>query len=72
MARRFYFDLMKGSTIIRDDEGVVASDIFEAAEEAAIVVEETRGSAEMSALAAGWKLIIRDEGGAILKTLPIV
>ena len=71
MERRYYFDLMKGSTTIRDDEGVVACDIFEAIEEAAIVVEETHVSREMSEFAEGWNLIIRDEEGVELKKLPI-
>ena len=71
MTQRFYFDLTNGSVTLLDDKGVEASDIDEAIAEAQVVLEEMRKAEETSESAGEWNLIIRDEGGVTLKTLPI-
>ena len=71
MGRRFYFDLTNGEDLIRDDDGVDASGLDEAIKEAQAALDEMRGSHSADMPGAGWKLIIRDEDGAIQKTLPL-
>ena len=71
MTQRFYFDLTNGPATIRDDEGVEASDLDEATEEAKAVLREMRDSADLSVRYESWNLVIRAEGGHPLKTLPL-
>ena len=70
MVQRFYFDLTNGEDLIRDDEGVDASGLVEAVKEAQSALDELRGGYQPDMPGAGWHLIIRDEAGATLKTLP--
>lgn len=71
MQKRFYFDLTNGQKFIRDDEGVEADDIDQATKEAQVVLNEMRGSQELSSIGDGWRLIIRDENGRALRTMPL-
>lgn len=72
LAQRFYFDLTNGSTILRDEEGVPASSLDQAIQEARFVLDEMRRSEELSEQQDGWTLIIRDADGNELATLPVV
>ena len=71
MGRRFYFDLTNGQDLIRDDEGVVATNLGEAVKEAQAALDDMRGRHPGDFPGTGWELIIRDEDGATLKTLPL-
>jgi hypothetical protein len=71
LTQRFYFDLTNGPATIRDDEGVEASDLHEAMEEAKAVLNEMRDSADQSRRHESWTLVIRAEGGIPLTTLPL-
>ena len=70
MSKRLYFDLTNGQDIIRDPEGVDASGLDEAIGEAQAVLDEMSGNAAFTP-EDSWQLMIRDEDGAILKTLPL-
>ena len=71
MGQRFYFDLTNGQQLIRDDEGVDASGPDEAKNEAQAALDELRGGQQADMPGAGWQLIIRDEDGVTLETLPL-
>lgn len=71
MSRRFHFDLTNGEETIRDAEGVDASGPDEAIEEAQAVLDEMCSGEGTAMRGGGWQLIIRDEDGATLKTLPL-
>lgn len=71
MNQKFYFDLTNGEDLIRDDEGVDASGPDEAIEEARAVLSEMRKGDGATMPGDGWQLIIRDEDGATVKTLPL-
>lgn len=72
MAQRFHFDLLNGSSSVRDHEGIEARDLDQAVEEARAVLEEIRGSDEPSDDEEGWVLIIRDAAGEALMTMPLI
>ena len=71
MTSRFYFDLTNGLDSFRDDDGVDANDLDDATRQTQIVLDEMRDDGNASTLEDGWHLIIRDESGATLKTLPV-
>ena len=71
MTRRFYFDLASGQDFIRDDDGVEASGLEEVIVEAHAALSEIRGGEEDIAPDENWQLIIRDESGMALETLPL-
>lgn len=71
MLQRIFFDLQNGSSFLRDTEGVEARDIDQALVEARAVIEEMRGSKDLAS-ADDWHLVIRDESGATLRTLPVI
>ena len=71
MNQKFYFDLTNGDDLIRDDEGVDASGPEEAIEEARAVLGEMHRGDGAKMPGDGWQLIIRDEDGAIVETLPL-
>ncbi|MDR7040170.1 MULTISPECIES: DUF6894 family protein [Methylobacterium] len=72
MLKRFYFDLVCRERVIPDDTGIEAADLDEALEEAEAALQEMRRSGEASEFDEGWSLLIRDEGGAALRKLPIL
>lgn len=71
LAQRFYFDLRNDHDLIKDDEGVEAIDLDQATTEAQAALDEMRGASPADMSEARWQLDIRDEEGAILKTLPL-
>ncbi len=71
MTHRFYFDLENDDEIIRDDEGVEASNLEQAIIVADAVLKEMQGSKDAIAAKDGWTLIIRDKSGSSLKKLPV-
>ena len=72
MAEHFFFDLTDGSSMISDEDGVIAVDLDEAVTQAGAVLEEMRRSGEFSNSDEAWMLIIRDEVGRTRVTLPVV
>jgi len=68
--QRLYFDLTNGQETIRDAEGVSANGLDEAIGEAQAVLDEMQSSTAY-APEDSWQLLIRDEDGTILKTLPL-
>lgn len=72
MPSRFHFDLTNGSSTLRDEEGVFAKDLSHATKEALIVLEELRASDVLLPEDKGWKLVIRDAEGAVLRTFTVV
>ena len=71
MGQRFYFDLKNEEVLIRDDEGVDASSLDEAIEEAHAGFRDIRGSEDALTPGDGWQLIIRDESGMTLSTISL-
>jgi hypothetical protein len=70
MNRRLYFYLTNGLEVIQDTEGVEAEALGEAIAEAQSALNEMRiGQAKMPA--DGWQLIIRDESGLTLRSMPL-
>lgn len=49
-----------------------AHDLDQAIEEARVVIEEMRGSGELSEDEEGWALVIKDAARETLTTLPVV
>lgn len=71
MARRFFFDVSNGKETIPDEEGVEAADLDEALSEARSVVAEMVDEVAEADPGQLWKLIVRDETGAVVGRLPI-
>ena len=71
MTSRYYFDLTNGLDTLRDDDGVEAGSLDEAIRHTQSVLDEIRDDGNASAFEDGWHLVIRDESGATLKTLPV-
>ena len=71
MSPWFHFDLTNGEETIRDTDGVDAIGPDQAIKEARAALDDMRGNAEALGSGDGWQLIIRDEDGATLKTLPL-
>ena len=71
MTTRFYFDLTNGPDTLRDDEGVEASSFDEAAGQAQAALEDMRSTEDAPIPGDGWQLIIRDESGTTLKSMPL-
>lgn len=68
---RFYFDLMNGPNTVRDDRGVEASSLTEAAEQGRAAVKDVRDNGEAPALEDGWWLVIRDETEMTLRSISL-
>ena len=69
---RYYFNLTNGETMIRDEEGIVASSVQAAVVSAMEAVEELRthdpsNSDEWQ----GWRLEIVDASGQAVQTIPL-
>lgn len=63
LTARFYFDLTNGPETLRDDEGVEASCLDEATEQAKAAMEDMRVNEGAPAPGDGWRLILRGEDG---------
>lgn len=71
MGQRLYFDLTNGQDLIRDTEGVEAELLGEALEDAHSALTEMRRSGEADTPSDGWQLIVRDESGMTLGSMPL-
>ncbi|MCJ2142769.1 DUF6894 family protein [Methylobacterium sp. E-066] len=71
MSERFYFDIENGEEILLDEEGVEASSLEEAMNEARSVIEEM--AAEVTGDNPGdlWTLVVRASDGSLVGRLPI-
>lgn len=69
---RYYFNLTDGETMIRDEEGIVASSIQAAVVSAMEAVEELRAQDPSSSDEwHGWRLEIVDASGQAVQSLPL-
>lgn len=71
MSQRLYFDLTNGSELIRDTEGVEAAALDEAVVEVQSALNEMRHSGEADMPADGWRMVIRDDSGMTLRSMPL-
>lgn len=71
MSERFFFDLVCGEEVIRDDEGVEARDLDQALAEARSVIAEMAEEMTEASLGRPWVLIVRDNMGSIAGRLPV-
>lgn len=69
---RYYFNLTDGETVIRDEEGVEASNLQAAVISAMEAVEELRAQdASNSDEWRGWRLEIVDAAGRAVQSIPL-
>ncbi|MER2263602.1 DUF6894 family protein [Methylobacterium oxalidis] len=71
MLKRFYFDLVKRDTVLVDETGIEAADLDEAQEQAEVALQELYDSGETLDFGEGWRLVIRDETGTVLRELSV-
>jgi type IV secretory pathway VirB4 component len=72
VAARYYFNLTNGETMIRDEEGIVASSIRAAVVSAMEAVDELRGhDPSNSDEWQGWRLEIVDASGQAIQAIPL-
>jgi len=72
MPSRFYFNLTDGVEEIRDDEGILVSDIQAALTYAMEVVQELRAEDPFSAAEwTGWRLEIADDTGRVVERVSL-
>jgi len=72
MVTRFYFHLVDGQNVIRDDLGALASDLADAHQGAAEIIEEFR-SEQMGqhSQRTDWKLVVTDDTSEFALVLPL-
>ncbi|MFC1456481.1 DUF6894 family protein [Microvirga arabica] len=71
-AARYYFNLTDGISMIRDEEGIVASSIQTAVISALEAVEELRAQDPLTSEEwSGWRLEIVDASGQAVQTIPL-
>src|SRR5215213_4903712 len=72
VAARYYFNLTNGETMIRDEEGIVASCIRAAVVSAMEAVEELRAEDPSNSDEwQGWRLEIVDTSGQAIQAIPL-
>jgi hypothetical protein len=72
MHSRFYFHLNNGDDVIRDEDGILVSDVDAALITAMEVIQELRAEDEVSAAEwQGWRLEITDEAGQVIESLSL-
>ena len=72
VAARYYFNLTNGETMIRDEEGIVASSIRAAVVSAMEAVEELRAQDPSNSDEwQGWQLEIVDAMGQAVQVIPL-
>jgi hypothetical protein len=71
MTALFFFDLVCGDEVIRDDEGVEARDLDQALDEARSVIAEMADEVNKANLGKPWELIVRNDTGVIVGRLSI-
>jgi len=72
VSARYYFNLTNGDSMIRDEEGIVASSLQAAAVSAMEAVEELRAQDPSNSDEwQGWRLEIVDASGQAVQTIPL-
>ncbi len=72
MLSRFHVHLNNGEDVIRDEEGILVSDIDAALIAAMEVIQELRAEDAVSAAEwQGWRLDITDEAGRVIESLSL-
>jgi hypothetical protein len=72
VAARYYFNLTNGDSMIRDEEGIIASSLQAAAVSAMEAVEELRAQDPLNSDEwQGWRLEIVDASGQAVQTIPL-
>jgi hypothetical protein len=71
MTARFFFDLVCGDEVIQDDDGVEATDLDQALDEARSAIAEMADEVIGDGSGQPWAMIVRDETGAPVRRLPI-
>jgi hypothetical protein len=72
MSSRFYFHLNNGEDMIRDEDGVLVSDVDAALIAAMEVIQELRAEDAVSAAEwHGWRLEIMDEASKVIESLSL-
>jgi hypothetical protein len=72
VSARYYFNLTNGDSMIRDEEGIVASSLQAAAVSAMEAVEELRAQDPLNSDEwQGWRLEIVDASGQAVQTIPL-
>jgi len=72
MSSRYFFNLTDGEDMIRDEEGILVSDVQAALVSALEVIRELRAE-DPSAAAEwkGWRLEILDEAGQVIESVSL-
>lgn len=68
---RLYFDIERGSEIIKDEVGIEALSLDEALDDARSVIREMVADLTDDGYAGDWVLVVRDAQGASVARLPI-
>lgn len=68
---RFYFDLVNGSEVIPDEEGVEARDLSGGVAQAGEVPAEMVQRGEFPDFDGAWRLVVRDSRGLVRHTLDV-
>lgn len=72
MSSRFYFNLTNGEDVIRDDEGILVTDIQAALTYAMEVVQELRAEDPLATAEwKGWRLEIADDTGQVIERISL-
>ncbi|MHC2109295.1 DUF6894 family protein [Methylobacterium sp. CM6246] len=71
MSTRFFFDVTNGDETIRDEVGVEGVSLDEVLAEARVVVAEMAYDVIKVDPDASWALIVRDEAGSPIGSIPI-
>lgn len=71
MSQRLYFDFTDGLEVIRDEQGVEISVLDEAIVEVQSALTGLRQSGEADMRSDGWQLVIRDDSGMTLRSMPL-
>lgn len=72
MSERFFFDLVCGEEVIRDEEGVEAKDLDQALVEARSAIAEMADEIIKANPDQPCLLIVRDATGALVERVPIM
>lgn len=71
LTAHFYFDLVSGPTVLRDDEGTEADGFENALAAATTVIDELRDGGDLAEVRDEWELVIRNTAVRAIGRLPI-
>ena len=71
MLAHFHFDLVNGSDVLRDEDGVNADSPEQAVAQAQAVIAEMSESGELIGDERSWTMVVRDAAGTTVRSLPI-